>query len=102
MKWILENAAKLIGLLSFGLVVFSTIHDWGYFSVIGSHYRALLSAYDYVTNAIEWMPAFALTSVFGAALSYLLASLIAKNPEGGFGDQRRKLFKRRVVLWSGF
>jgi hypothetical protein len=72
MKWILENAAKLIGLLSFALVVFSTVHDWGYFSIVGPHFRTMLTAYDYVTNAIEWMPAF----IFWCVLSVAFAQLI--------------------------
>jgi hypothetical protein len=45
MKWILENGAKAIALLSFGIVIFSTVHDWGYFSVIGPKFRTIQTTF---------------------------------------------------------
>jgi hypothetical protein len=100
MKWVLENAAKLIGLLSFALVVFSTVHDWGYFSIIGPHFRTLLSAYDYVTNAIEWMPAFIFWLAVSGALAYLMSSWFDHLPERGYGDHRRKVYRRTLFWYS--
>jgi hypothetical protein len=102
MKWILENATKLIGLLSFALVVFSAVHDWGYFSIIGPHFRTLLSAYDYVTNAVEWMPAFTFWFAVSGALAYLMSSWTAQVRERGFGDHRRKVHRRSLFFYSGF
>src|SRR5258708_24467322 len=101
MKWILENATKVIGLLIFALVVFSTVHDWGYFSVIGPHFRTLLSAYDYITNAIEWMPAFVFWFVVMGGLTHLISSWFDPVHGGGYGDHRRKVYRRILVWYSG-
>jgi hypothetical protein len=40
------------------VIVFGTVHDWGYFYVIGPQFRLIQTTYDYITNAIDWMPAF--------------------------------------------
>jgi len=102
MKWILENATKLIGLLSLSLVIFSTVHDWGYFSIIGPNYRTLLSAYDYITNALEWMPSFVFWLMFVCACSFVLISSLEPKPREGFGDHKLKLFKRDMSRHAGF
>ena len=36
----------------------ATIHDWAYFYVVGSKFRSIQTTYDYITQAIEWMPTF--------------------------------------------
>jgi hypothetical protein len=101
MKWILENGTKVIGLLSFSLIVFTTVHDWGYFSIIGPNFRTLLSAYDYITNAIEWMPAFFFSFGVTTALAFALSSWTDQIPEGGYGDHKRKQFRRKMATYSG-
>lgn len=101
MKWILENATKVIGLLSFSLVVFTTVHDWGYFSVIGPHFRALLSAYDYITNALEWMPSFLFLLVAMTGLSFVAVWLIDRPREAGFGDFKHRRWRRTMFLYAG-
>jgi hypothetical protein len=98
MKWILENATKVIGLLSFSVVMLTTVHDWGYFSIIGPRFRALLSAYDYITNALEWMPFWGLAIVGMFALTRFVYSLIDAPSEVGFGSVHRRRWRRIAEL----
>jgi hypothetical protein len=78
-------------LLSFSLVVLTTTHDWGYFSVIGSHFRAVLSAYDYITNALEWMP-FYLLFLTGTWLASRALGVL--NADDGSDNTDRKAWRR--------
>jgi hypothetical protein len=101
---VLRKRNEAAGLLSFTLIIFTTVHDWGYFSVIGANFRTLLSPYDYITNAIEWMPSFSAVFVGTLFLGYVNSEVWAlwgrttlATPTDGFGDHRRKRF-RGVML----
>src|SRR5262245_58621229 len=95
MRWLLENAAKAIGLLSFSLLALSVVHDWGYFYVVGSRFRTVQTTYDYIANAIDWLPPLLLSAIVAAAI----AKLLPKNVSDGFEDLRQRDFARR---WSRF
>jgi hypothetical protein len=68
MKWAFENSAKLFSILSFWLLALSTFHDWGYFLVIDPKLRSVQTTFDYISNAIEWLPPFALFLIVAIAL----------------------------------
>jgi hypothetical protein len=99
MKWIFENTSKLIALLSLSLVVLTTAHDWGYFIVIGSKFRSVQTTYDYITNAIEWMPSLALAFVFSLISSFPVRDLFSgqASRREGFRDHEF-LFQSRIRL----
>jgi hypothetical protein len=65
MKCTFDNSTKLVAVLPFLLLVVSTVHDWGYFLVIGPKLRSIQTTYDYVTNALDWLP---LVALVGAGL----------------------------------
>jgi len=108
MKWIFENSAKLVGSLSFCLLAFSTMHDWGYFSVVGPKLRSIQTTYDYIANAVEWLPALLMVFAFtggGAALGFAVYdSLWPDEDEGGYFQDRMirrfasESFRRAIVL----
>jgi hypothetical protein len=51
----------------------SLIHDWGYFDVIGSEYRALETVTDYLSSALQWMP-----QTLALIMAFVLFSWIAR------------------------
>jgi hypothetical protein len=56
MRELIEVAPKWIAVLSFAVVVFAVVHEWGYFAVIGPHLQTVVSPYDYAVNALVWLP----------------------------------------------
>jgi hypothetical protein len=96
-KWIFENFTKLLGLLSFSLIAAATIHDWAYFYVIGSKFRSIQTTYDYITNAIEWMPTVLLSFAIGVPLGLLISRFVLKGPDEGLSGQRARRSGR--IVW---
>jgi hypothetical protein len=99
MNWVMENGTKAIGLLSALVVVLSTVHDWGYFAVIGPDFRALLSAYDYVTNAFEWMPSAILLCIAGAAFARATIFVALEWPNMA-GGERTKRWREGLLIFA--
>jgi hypothetical protein len=89
MKWDLDSLPKVIGVLSFGLLALSTVHDWAYFLVVGPKLRSIQTTYDYVSNAIEWLPILALGLLPAAFVIGLQVSL--------FGYYERELDYFRIA-----
>jgi hypothetical protein len=87
MKWAFDNSTKLIGLVSFALLVVATVHDWAYFLVIGRKFRSIQTTYDYITSAIEWMPAFLLIGIMVTCFAVPAIRLLGPKNEFGFEDQ---------------
>jgi hypothetical protein len=73
MKEILDLVPKAIALLSFAVLALTVVHEWGYFWVLGSHFQAVASAYDYFSNSILWLPQNLLLLLLGlgAQASYM-------------------------------
>jgi hypothetical protein len=94
MKSILENGAKAFGLFSLFLVVLTTAHDWAFFNALGSKLQSIQTAYDYIANAIEWIPFFLGLLIWGgigAAVGVrLFGSSSSDEREFGFEDQRKR------------
>lgn len=57
---ILDQWPKLLAILTFVTIFVTLVHDWGYFLVVGSKFQSLQTTYDYLANAIEWLPATAI------------------------------------------
>lgn len=57
---------RITGLVTAGsalLIILSVSHEFGYFTYIGLFYQAFVSATDYFTNAILWLPIAAITAL---------------------------------------
>jgi hypothetical protein len=50
----------VIGAGSALLLLMTIIYEWGYFGVLGAPFQSLMTATDYLTNAIYWIPIFLL------------------------------------------
>lgn len=53
---IFKFITRVVGPATVLLIAFSVIHEWGYFSIVGYKFQSIVSATDYVTNAILWLP----------------------------------------------
>jgi hypothetical protein len=103
MKWAFDNSTKLVALLSLVLIVIATVHDWGYFYVIGPKFRSIQTTYDYITSVIEWLPALTVFAIFLVASSFLMSrsrifeTLLWGGAPGnaGFDDHQRISAQRR-------
>jgi hypothetical protein len=83
MKDLLETAAKCIGVASFAVLFITVVHEWGYFLVLGPHLLAVATTYDYLANALVWLPA-AIGAVFSLqALDYAISIKDGKIKLGG-------------------
>jgi hypothetical protein len=57
MKEFFDAAPKIIGVMSFMILLLTVVHEWGYFYVLGWHLQTVATTYDYLTNAVVWLPA---------------------------------------------
>ena len=57
MKELLDAAPKAIAVASFVVLLITVVHEYGYFFVVGSHLQAIATTYDYLANALVWLPA---------------------------------------------
>ncbi|BAM89626.1 hypothetical protein S58_36330 [Bradyrhizobium oligotrophicum S58] len=64
MEKLLENFAKSIAALSAAMILLSVVHEFGYFAYVGSFFQTFVTATDYFTNAILWMP-IGIITIFG-------------------------------------
>lgn len=63
MEKLLERITSVIAAMSALIVALSVSHEFGYFSYIGRFFQAFVTASDYFTNAILWMPVAIITIV---------------------------------------
>jgi hypothetical protein len=54
-EW-LDYAPKAVAAFSFALLTLTIVHEWGFFWVIGPYFQSLVSAYDYLSSAVLWLP----------------------------------------------
>jgi hypothetical protein len=52
----LDIAPKAVAVLSFGVLIVTVLHDWGYFWMIGLRFQSVQTPYDHLANSIEWLP----------------------------------------------
>jgi hypothetical protein len=98
MRWVFDNITKIITLLSFLVLVASTVHDWAYFYVVGDKFRSMQTTYDYVTNAIEWLPSFAFVTLMAGILGVAFGAFTTRDrSQFGFGDQAALYYEARNV-----
>ena len=56
MKEFVDAVPKYIGVVSFLVLLVTVVHEYGYFIVLGSHLQAIATTYDYLANALVWLP----------------------------------------------
>ena len=86
MKEFFDAAPKIIGVTSFVVLFMTVVHEWGYFYVLGWHLQTLATTYDYLTNAVVWLPT---TAGILTGAQFLEATMVVE------GDKVRL---NRVVL----
>src|SRR5713101_2401776 len=64
----LDAIPKFVIGISFAVLSLSVVHEWAYFSVIGLRYLTFVSAADYLSNAITWLPAASIALLVGILL----------------------------------
>ena len=60
----------------------SVLHEWAYFSVIGSEYMFVMRASDYVAAALKWLP-----TTLGTILIMLIYEMYMKRVEKGLTEE---------------
>jgi drug/metabolite transporter (DMT)-like permease len=98
MRWTFDNFTKLVGLLSFGLIAAATLHDWGYFYVIGPKFRSIQTTYDYITEAIEWLPGFLFIIIISVGITAIVAFFTRTRAVEGFERQDRSISRQRIAI----
>jgi hypothetical protein len=104
MKEFLKIAPSAIALVSFLMLALTVVHEWGYFFVIGSHFQTIASAYDYLSNAIIWLPqnlAIMCVGVVGGFLLGMLGGRSSNEDELGFIARAAKIKRRRRGIAIG-
>jgi hypothetical protein len=56
MNQLFERFPTILAVTSFAVLVTTVVHEWGYFLVVGAHFQTLVSATDYLSNSILWLP----------------------------------------------
>ena len=56
----LNSFAAIIGIATVALLLMSLGHEYGYFWIVGSKFQTFLTATDYLSNAVLWLPSVAL------------------------------------------
>jgi hypothetical protein len=55
-KEFFEAAPRVIGVLTFSILVLTVVHETGYFVVLGPHLQTVATTFDYFTNSLVWLP----------------------------------------------
>jgi hypothetical protein len=74
-KNLIDNLGKFIAALSFALLTVTVLHDWGYFWLLGSRFQCIQTPYDYLANAIEWLPLHLALFLLALLCSFVLQPL---------------------------
>lgn len=103
MKWTFDHLAKIVAALSFGLVATTTIHDWGFFLVVGSKFQSIQTTYDHLANALDWLPQLLIINGIAFVGSHLSSKMTAgrARSEFGFEGQYRRYTRRRFQIAAG-
>lgn len=72
-------------------VAASVAYETGYFSIIGQKYQGVLSAADYLSSALEWLPWLSLLYGVGLLLAWISALQITRMAVRIFSMRRRIL-----------
>ena len=67
----LEKMTGLLAALSALIITLSVSHEYGYFTYMGSFFQTFVTATDYFTNAIMWMPLAIVTALGWQNWSFL-------------------------------
>jgi hypothetical protein len=51
-----DMAPKGLALLLAMLIAYAVAHEYGYFTIVGSYYLTFATSFDYVINALLWLP----------------------------------------------
>jgi len=81
---------KLLAITSAAIVVMAASHECAYFIAIGSNFQSLLSAYNYIANAIVYLPYYLLTTLGFFSLGALSGWLTGPAPPGR--ENTRRIF----------
>jgi hypothetical protein len=52
----LDRFPTILVASTFLVLSLAVSHEWGYFSIVGVHFRGLMTAYDYFASALLWLP----------------------------------------------
>jgi hypothetical protein len=73
---VIGGVASAVSVVSAAAFVLSVIYEWGYFSVVGQKFQSIASLTDYLTNALDWLPAaVAVAAIY--ALGVVLFAMIS-------------------------
>ncbi|QUS39524.1 hypothetical protein RPMA_12280 [Tardiphaga alba] len=96
---LLDRAPKALAALTTFTLVTTVVHDWGWFSVIGSEFQSLQTPYDYLAHALAWLPLNLLGLVGMIVLSRALNRLLSATHDewnNGFGDHQNKAARKHL------
>jgi hypothetical protein len=102
---------KALALLSSIVLFLTVVHEWGYFWIVGSHFQAIESAYDYLSNSILWLPQNLIFIVvitvmavvvtrYGLGIKFTKESLTNQGEEVTPITQRQKKILKTIVICS--
>jgi len=95
MTKLIENAPKVLALLSFAFLSLTILHEFGYFWRIGSHFQALLTTYDYFANAPLWFPYSAVILIY----SEIIRNNVWEEPSKRTGIDFGKAYWIQIVFF---
>jgi hypothetical protein len=75
MNQLFERFPTILALTSFAVLITTVVHEWGYFLVVGTHFQTLVSATDYLSNSILWLPQTLALSGGAWASAYAMAKI---------------------------
>jgi len=56
MNALLENFPRWLALVTVAALGVAVVHEYGYFWIVGSHFQTVATTYDYLVNALLWLP----------------------------------------------
>lgn len=56
MNALVENFPRWLAVISVGALGVAVAHEYGYFWVLGPHFQTIATTYDYLVNALLWLP----------------------------------------------
>jgi len=67
----LDKFPSVLAATTFLILSLSVVHEWGYYSELGARFQTLVSAADYLSTALLWLPYIAIGWLVSALLSLL-------------------------------
>jgi hypothetical protein len=84
-KDVIGGVANVVSIVSTAAFVLSVIYEWAYFLVVGQKFRSIASLTDYLTNALDWLPA-----VLAGFAAYWLGIFLLVTILGGLTRNKNK------------